>query len=205
MNNPFLIMTFLYIAMGVLAALDAALVNLSLVPAFSGLRWLRVHIYHARRADRIRLRYSPDRGRAAPPVAASARPMGYLARAQPRAGDPDCRHPAGQRCHDYCRRYAGFYSRTDADGATWSLPCFARRTPIEGRSFYLAALLFLLVGIIVGTGLWQNWLPWLQIKTPLEVHIHANNWGFMSLLFAGLIVDSYPRITGRDLAWPDVR
>ena len=43
MNNPFLIMTFLYIAMGVLAALDAALVSLSLLPAYSGLRWLRVH------------------------------------------------------------------------------------------------------------------------------------------------------------------
>jgi hypothetical protein len=34
------------------------------------------------------------------------------------------------------------------------------------------------------------------------VHIHANNWGFMSLVFAGLIVDLYPGFSGRGLAWP---
>src|SRR5690606_19019145 len=43
---------------------------------------------------------------------------------------------------------------------------------------------------------------WLQIKVPIEVHIHANNWGFMALLFAGLLVDLYPSFAGRSLAWP---
>ena len=37
---------------------------------------------------------------------------------------------------------------------------------------------------------------------PIEVHIHANNWGLMSLVFAGLLIDLYPQFTGRELAWP---
>jgi hypothetical protein len=71
-----------------------------------------------------------------------------------------------------------------------------------GRKFYVAGLSFFLVGIIVGTGLWLGWSEWLRIQVPIEVHIHANNWGLMSLVFAGLLVDMYPTWAGRPLAWP---
>lgn len=65
--------------------------------------------------------------------------------------------------------------------------------------FYITGIFYLLVGIIVGTGLWLNWSEALYIKVPLEVHIHANSWGFMSLVFAGLLVDFIPMVTGRSL------
>jgi cytochrome c oxidase cbb3-type subunit I len=35
---------------------------------------------------------------------------------------------------------------------------------------------------------------------PLEVHIHANNWGFLSLVFAGLIIDIIPLLSGQSFA-----
>jgi hypothetical protein len=72
----------------------------------------------------------------------------------------------------------------------------------DGRKFYIAGLTYFLLGIIVGTGLWLGWSKWLQIKVPVEVHIHANNWGFLSLVFAGLLVDMYPTWAQRPLAWP---
>lgn len=72
----------------------------------------------------------------------------------------------------------------------------------EARKFYIAGLGYFLVGITVGTGLWLGWSQWLRIKTPLETHIHANNWGFLTLVFAGLLVDTYPIWAGRPLAWP---
>jgi hypothetical protein len=65
--------------------------------------------------------------------------------------------------------------------------------------FYITGIFYLLVGIIIGTGLWLNWSEALYIKVPLEAHIHANSWGFMSLVFAGLLVDFVPMITGRPL------
>lgn len=61
--------------------------------------------------------------------------------------------------------------------------------------FYITGIFYLLLGIIIGTGLFLNWSEALRIKVPLEVHIHANSWGFMSLVFAGLLVDFVPMIT----------
>jgi hypothetical protein len=66
--------------------------------------------------------------------------------------------------------------------------------------FHITGVFYLLVGIIVGTGLFLNWSPALYIKVPLEVHIHANSWGFMSLVFAGVLVDFIPMITGHVLS-----
>jgi hypothetical protein len=65
--------------------------------------------------------------------------------------------------------------------------------------FYITGVFYLLVGIIIGTGLFLNWSEALYIKVPLEAHIHANSWGFMSLVFAGLLVDFIPMITGKPL------
>lgn len=72
----------------------------------------------------------------------------------------------------------------------------------NGRLFYIAGLSYFLLGIIIGTGLWMGWSDVLRIKTPIEVHIHANNWGLMSMVFAGILIDIYPRFAGRPLAWP---
>jgi hypothetical protein len=59
---------------------------------------------------------------------------------------------------------------------------------------------FFLLGIIVGTGLWLNWGAALRIAVPLEVHVHANMFGFMAMAFAGLLIDIIPTIAGRPLA-----
>jgi hypothetical protein len=72
----------------------------------------------------------------------------------------------------------------------------------NGRKFYIVGLSYFLLGIIVGTGLWLGWSSWLRIAVPVEVHIHANNWGFLTMIFAGLIVDMYPIWAKRPLAWP---
>jgi hypothetical protein len=70
----------------------------------------------------------------------------------------------------------------------------------ESLKFYITGVFYLLVGIIIGTGLYLNWSASLFIKIPLEAHIHANSWGFMSLVFAGLLVDFIPMITGKPLS-----
>ena len=80
--------------------------------------------------------------------------------------------------------------------------CAAPGAGGQSVKFYVSGLAYLLLGIIVGTGLWLGWSVPLRIGVPLEVHIHANNWGFLSLVFAGLLVDVIPQVTGRQLASP---
>jgi hypothetical protein len=68
--------------------------------------------------------------------------------------------------------------------------------------FYVAGLSYLLVGILVGTGLWLGWSEPLRIGVPKEVHIHANSWGFASLVFGGLAIDLLAALTNKPLASP---
>ena len=76
-------------------------------------------------------------------------------------------------------------------------------SPSAGRKFYIAGLIYFLIGIIVGTGLFTGWsVPLGIVGKPVEVHIHANNWGLLSLVFAGLFIDLYPMWAKRPLANP---
>jgi len=73
----------------------------------------------------------------------------------------------------------------------------------EGRKFYIAGLFYFLIGILVGTGIFPHWAEALGVIGDIgEVHIHANNWGFMSLVFVGFFVDLYPKWAKRPLHNP---
>ena len=73
----------------------------------------------------------------------------------------------------------------------------------EGRKFYITGLFYFLIGILVGTGMFPDWAEALGIVGDIgEVHIHANNWGFMSLVFIGFFVDLYPKWAKRPLSNP---
>ncbi len=69
--------------------------------------------------------------------------------------------------------------------------------------FYVIASIFLLTGIIIGTGIWAGWSEPLGIFNALEAHIHAQNWGFLSLVFAGLLMDLYPKFANKEIANPE--
>ena len=203
MFNPYFLVAFLYIALAVLGALDATLVNFGLLPAFAGMNWVRVHF--------ITLGTLTEFAFGALPLLVAARAK--LPRPKTRwdiwltlnlgllillVGIPPINAvfiTAGGTLVFIAvvllmvqlvkMQSAGTAAQTSG-----------------GRKFYGMGLAYLLLGIVVGTGLWQGWSVWLQIKVPLEVHIHANNWGFMSLVFAGLLVDLYPKFAERSLAWP---
>ena len=203
MFNPYFLVTFLYIVLAVLGALDASLVNFQLLPLFAGLRWLRVHFITLGVLTQFIFGILPIL------IAARAklpRPkirwdiwlilnLGLLILL---IGIPPINAvlitAGGTLIFVAVLLLALQLGKLRATDATTK--------PSEGRKFYIVGLVYLLLGIIVGTGLWQGWSTWLQIKVPIEVHIHANNWGFMSLVFAGLLVDLYPGFAGRSLAWP---
>lgn len=203
--NPYFLMAALFSVLAALQAVDAALVGADIVPAFGGLRWLRVHL--------ITLGVMTETLFGALPLVLSwryqtPRPRfrwltwlllngGLLALL---VGIPSVNEVL---------TYAGGGMVFIATALMFE-QLRGMRVPSasehgdepSGRWFYVAGLAFFLVGITVGTGLFFNWAALLRIKTPIEVHIHANSWGLMSLAFAGLMIDLYPKWSGRSLAWP---
>ncbi len=204
MSSPYLLMSLLYLAVAVLAALDVTLSHLGLVSWMNGLRWLRIHF--------ITLGLLTETVFGVIPLLVAAR----LGLPRPRtrwdiwlllnAGLPVLL--VGIPLVNPSLILAGgtliFLAATLLALQLAQMKAQAGSPPSTSpsRRFYVTGLIYLLVGILVGTGLWLGWSGPLRIQVPLEVHIHANNWGFMSLVFAGLLVDLMPRLGGQRLASP---
>ncbi|MFQ5401023.1 MAG: hypothetical protein ACE5E7_15670 [Anaerolineae bacterium] len=202
---PYFLMAILYLSLAVLEALDASFVSLRLLPWFNGMRWLRVHL--------ITLGVLTQ-------VLFSLMPM--LVAIRHRLPRPHFRWSI------WLTLNAGILTLLVGIPLVNIVPILGGGTlvfiatallvaqlsgmkPTEGsadnaahagRKFYIAGLGYFLLGIIVGTGMWIGWAETLHIAAPVEVHIHANNWGLISLVFAGLLVDMYPVWAKRPFANP---
>lgn len=203
--NPFYLMTVLYMMLAALMALDVTMVNLDLLPFFSGVNWLRIHFITLGGVTGFLFG-------ALPSLVASRQKLprprvrldiwlllnsGILALL---VGIP--------MINQVVINIGGTLVFIAASLLAWQLfqlksagKNSQANTHMGGRAFYITGIIYLLLGVLIGTGLWQPWLRWFQMQIPIEVHIHANNWGFMSLIFAGLLIDFYPRFSGHQLAW----
>lgn len=207
--NLYLLMTAIFILMAALMAADASLASFTLVPWFTGLRWLRVHFITLGAMTEVLFGLLP-------------------AIASIRAGRPRPTFrwdiwltlniglltlivgiPIVNQVLIFVGGTLVFIATTLLLIQLRGLSARQSERGVQengrihyGRPFYIAGLSYFLLGILVGTGLWLGWSEWLRIQTPIEVHIHANNWGFLSLVFAGLLVDMYPTWAERPLAWP---
>jgi len=201
--NPYFLMTLLFAALAGLAAVDASAASLNLLPWFNGLRWLRVHFITLGLFVEVAFGILPGLV-----AARSGRPNPKLRWDIWLALNAGLITLAiGVPLANAVLMAAGGTLVFAAAAWLWgqvralSPTSPARGQPL-GRPFYLAGLGFLLVGIIAGTGLWLGWGEALGMVRPKEVHLHANLWGFTSLMMAGLIVDLYAGFAGRPLAWP---
>ena len=196
MPVAYLITTLLYVLVALLAAVDAALVSMGLASPFVALRWVRVHFITLGVISQMIFGLLP-----------------MLMASLTKKRRPDMRWDVWLSLNaGLVALIAGFAGANQPmifAGGTLvftaaSLLFFQLWQLRDGSApaslkFYITGLFYLLVGIIIGTGLWLNWSEALYIQVPLEVHIHANSWGFMSLVFAGLLVDFIPMITGKPL------
>lgn len=65
--------------------------------------------------------------------------------------------------------------------------------------YYLGGLFYLLIGVLVGTGMWIGWSEPLGIAVPKEVHVHSNLWGYTAIIFAGLLFELFPQLRQRKI------
>lgn len=196
MPIPYLLMTLIFTFVALLAAADASLVSLNLIGMFPALRWVRVHFITLGIISQVIFGLLP-----------------FLVASLSQKPRPAMRWDIWLTLNvglvALVAGFAGVNQPMIFAGGTLifiaAVLLLFQLWNVRGRSapaslkFYITGMFYLLVGIIIGTGLFLNWSPALYIKVPLEAHIHANSWGFMSLVFAGLLVDFVPMITGRAL------
>ena len=197
MPIPYLLTTLLYTFVALLAAADASLVSFNLASMFPALRWIRVHFITLGIVSQVVFGLLPL---LVASLSKKERPairwdiwltlnVGLVALV---SGFSGMNHPI-----IFTGGTLIFIAATLLLLQLWNMR--GGDAP-ESLKFYITGIFYLLVGIIIGTGLFLNWNDALYVKVPLEVHIHANSWGFMSLVFAGLLVDFVPVITGRSLS-----
>lgn len=200
MFNPYLLMALFYLFIALLAAVDASLTSLNLLSWFNGLRWLRVHFITLGMATEAFFGVLPwlvatRRGLPSPRtrwdiwLTLNAGLLILL------VGIPIINGPL-----IFTGGALVFVAATLLALQLWQMRGEGTVPARISTHFYVMGLAYLLLGITVGTGLWLGWSGPLRIQVPVEVHIHANNWGFMSLVFAGLLVDIVPRWSRRELA-----
>ena len=196
MPIPYLLTTLLFTFVALLAAADASLVSVNLLSAFPALRWVRVHFVTLGILSQVIFGLLP-----------------LLAALLSKKPKPAMRWDIWLTLNvGFVALVAGFSGVNQAMIFIGGTLIFIAATLLliqlwnvrsgdapASLKFYITGVFYLLVGIIIGTGLWLNWSEALYIKIPLEAHIHANSWGFMSLVFAGLLVDFIPMVTGRPL------
>ncbi len=205
MPQPYFLMSLLYLFLVGLAALASVLSGLDIVPLFGSLKWLRVHLVTLGALAEITFGITPV-------LVAAARGL-------PR---PKTRWDIWLSLNaGLVLLLIGIPTITRAliitggtlagIAATLLIKQLVDMRPAqnerktsnaEGRKFYITGLSYLLVGGLVGTGLWLGWSEALHIAAPIEVHVHTNLWGFAAIVLAGLLVDLYPSFANRPLAWP---
>ncbi|MCC6169263.1 MAG: hypothetical protein IT329_18730 [Caldilineaceae bacterium] len=198
MLNPYFLMALLYLSVAVLAALDSAATSFAILPWFNGLRWLRIHFITLGVVTETVFGVLPilTARRFAVPAPAVRWDIWWtlnVGLVLLIAGIPIVNgvliFSGGTLIFVAVTLLAVHLAQIKGGQAVGA-----------GLKFYIMGLAYLLLGIIVGTGLWLGWSEPLRIQVPIEVHIHANNWGFMSLVFAGLLIDVIPGLSGRPLA-----
>lgn len=197
MPIPYLLTTLLYTFVAIFVAADASLISMSVLDAFTALRWVRVHFITLGILSQVIFGALPI---LVASLSKKEKPAmrwniwltlnaGLLALV---AGFSSMNHPI-----IFTGGTLIFISALLLILQLWDIR--GGEAPASLK-FYITGIFYLMVGIIIGTGLFLNWSDALYIKVPLEAHIHANSWGFMSLVFAGLMVDVIPMVTGKPLA-----
>ncbi len=202
MPNLYLVSAIFYLITAVLMAFDVALVSWGGIPGYSGMAWLRVHF--------ITLGFATQAVFGVLPLLQAARHK--VPRPKARldiwltlnlglviliAGIPIVNKAmilTGGTIVFISVGLLALHLRQIANSGEKS------SSTDWPRRFYGMGLLYLLVGIIVGTGYWLAWSGPLKIAAPIEVHVHANNWGFLSMVFAGLLFSLAPSFLKRPLA-----
>ncbi len=187
--NPFTMTALLYVLLGLLAALQAGLVDFGLLKTPINLSWVRIHLITLGILTQLVFGVAPR----------------LLSLDQPPRWDIWALLNTGTLTFFYGRSIID-YDIMLTGGVLVLLATILLLVQILGakdvlKYYYASGLVFLSIGITIGVGIWLGWKEFLGVGNMLEVHIHANNWGFMSMVFTAIVFGIYPKVFAREIQW----
>lgn len=196
--RPYFLMAGLFAGLAALAMLASSLADLGLLTWFNGLRWLRVHFITLGLFAEIVFGLLPQlvAARAAKPKPPMRWDIWFALN-----GGLLILLIGIPLVHGALIFAGGAFVLLAALRLGIQLFQMRPRAPQWSWKFYIGGTSYLLLGIFLGTGMWLGWAKWLHLDDMREVHIHANIWGFASLVMAGLLIDTYPGFARHPLAW----
>ncbi len=207
MPHPYFLMSLLYLSLVALAALASILTGLEIIPLFGSLKWLRVHLVTLGAFSEILFGLAPllvakVRGLPRPKMRWDIWLFLNAGLVLLLIGIPTITRSLIVSGGTLVGIAAVLLIKQLVDLRPAQAP--QKTSSMGGRKFYITGLSYLILGGLVGTGLWLGWSEALHIASPIEVHVHTNLWGFAAIVLAGLLVDLYPSFANRPLAWPRI-
>ena len=205
---PYLLMALLYVTLALLAALETSFAGLNILPWFNGMVWLRVHFITLGALTQLFFGVLPAITAIRFHLPRPAIRWDIWATLNSGIALLLIGIPLVNRVPIIAGGTLIFIATILLMLQLFNMRAKGQTTKKAGqghagRKFYIVGLAYFLLGILIGTGLWTGWIQSLGVVgNAKEVHIHANNWGLLSMVFAGLLVDLYPVWAKRPLANP---
>ena len=202
--NPFYLTAILSVTAALLAIVMQGGWYADLLPAFTGLNWLRAHFINVGTVTMFIFGTAPGllarrlggRPQSAPMTWAQwgILNVGYLTILIGMNGNNGWLPSAGA--------WIIFGAVALLMYSLWQIARSADQTDPVTAMFYVTAPAWLLLGIFMAVSLLVGWPAPGGRDGILEAHVHANVWGFLAFVVVATLADLFPRMLGTRLAHP---
>lgn len=204
LRNPFYLMAGAYLVLDALALAALALVTAGVLAPIPGLVWIRIHLLTIGVVVQVILGALPGLVAARLGTKPPGRAMSITLWLLVNGGFALLLYsmPAG------LSRLAAVAAAAIFLAIVLLLATIHRRgacPPVRSRAgmrFFVAGPMFFLIGIVMAVSMLLNWPAPGGFFGMLEAHVHANVWGFLALIVAGVLLERVPAAVGRSLRWP---
>jgi cytochrome c oxidase cbb3-type subunit I len=206
LRNPFYLMAGVYLVLAVLALAALALVTVGVLAPIPGLVWMRIHLLTIGVVVQVVLGALPSlaaaRLQSQPPGRAMNGALWLLVNSS--LALLLYSMPQGLSVLAAAAAVGIFLA------IVLMLASLHRRgacPPVGARAgllLFVVGPLFFLVGIFMAVSMLLHWPAPGGFFGQLEAHVHANVWGFLALVVAGVLLERLPAAVGRPLRWPSL-